>query len=74
MVAFTTWAMLGNISNLLDKGNYFLAGLSGLILLLQAMVLAESLIIMLKKRTLPATLSVADEGEGLVPVSIEDNL
>ncbi|MBU1711126.1 MAG: carbon starvation protein A [Proteobacteria bacterium] len=50
MVITTSWAMVGNASNLLEQKNYFLGGLSVLTLALQAWMLTESWII-LSKRT-----------------------
>ncbi len=42
MVAMPSWAMMDNVRSLWQKGNFFLAILSGLILFLQAWVLLES--------------------------------
>lgn len=49
MVTITTWAMTGNMTSLWAEGKVFLATLSGLIIMLQGWMLAESLIILQNK-------------------------
>ena len=69
MIGITSWAMAANTNVLLQQNNLFLAGISILILVLQAWMLVESWII-LKGRF---GNSVSDETE-LVPelVTVQD--
>jgi len=71
MVAITSWAMLGNISEQLSEKNHFLAALSGLILSLQILVLAESLLV-LRKRSLRTARPVEAAGTELIAAPLSE--
>ncbi|MEJ2033554.1 MAG: carbon starvation CstA 5TM domain-containing protein, partial [Deltaproteobacteria bacterium] len=50
MIAVTGWAMATNMDRLWHQGDLFLAGQSGLILLLQAWILLESWLVLRNSR------------------------
>ncbi|MGV1099360.1 carbon starvation CstA family protein [Thiovibrio sp. JS02] len=72
MVTVTSWAMLGNIGDLLAKESLFLAALSAAILCLQAMVLGESLLVMWKRRPRTQPLVAASEGKEMPPAPLRE--
>jgi carbon starvation protein len=70
MLIMTSWAMISNGLTLWEKGDLLLAGLSTLILLLQAwMLLASIPILYAKRRTTPRTAAadIADQSTALAP-------